>query len=144
MFQLKPKTVWPHLDAPPEKVETKPLEQRPYYCPRFMMAQEEGIYSFIWFNELEIFCIVNKVIWCLMFAFHQHPDISTKQNNTFCRQCMKCHRFMCLGIGGLGEYFLYWGFGQWHFVIGILFQDLIRHCVPMFEDKLLCLLVLET
>ena len=31
------------------------------------------------------------------------------------RQCMKCHWFMCLGVGvwGWGEHFLYWGFGQW-------------------------------
>ena len=58
-----------------------------------------------------------------MLAFHQHPDISTKQNNTFCRQCMKCHRFMCLGVGvlGLGWVFFVLGFWamafcHWHFV----------------------------
>ena len=26
------------------------------------------------------------------------------------RQCMKCHRFLCLGYWGFGENFLYWGF----------------------------------
>ena len=32
---------------------------------------------------------------------------------------------MCLGLGfwGWGEHFLYWGFWQWHFVIGVLSQD---------------------
>ena len=39
------------------------------------------------------------------------------------RQCIKCHWFMCLGFWGWGEHFLYWGFGQWHFVIGILSRD---------------------
>ena len=31
---------------------------------------------------------------------------------------------MCLGVGVGGEQFLYWGFGQWHFVIGVLSRDL--------------------
>ena len=28
-----------------------------------------------------------------------------------------------LGFWGWGEHFLYWGFGQWHFVIGVLSRD---------------------
>ena len=28
-----------------------------------------------------------------------------------------------LGFWGWGEHFLYWGCGQWHFVIGVLSQD---------------------
>ena len=27
------------------------------------------------------------------------------------------------GFWGLGEHFLFWGFGQWHFVIGVLSRD---------------------
>ena len=28
-----------------------------------------------------------------------------------------------LGLWGCGDHFLYCGFGQWHFVIGVLSQD---------------------
>ena len=35
-------------------------------------------------------------------------------------QCNKYHWFICWGWG---ERFLYWGFGQWQFVIGIWSQD---------------------
>ena len=40
------------------------------------------------------------------------------------RKCMKCYTFMCLGFGvgfwDWGKHFLYWGFGRWHFFIGVL------------------------
>ena len=31
-----------------------------------------------------------------------------------------------LRFWGWGEHFLYWGFGQWHFVIGVLFRDQLK------------------
>ena len=43
------------------------------------------------------------------------------------RRCMKCHWLMCLGFKGWGEHFLYRGFGQWHFVIGVLSRDQTKY-----------------
>ena len=31
--------------------------------------------------------------------------------------------FGVLRLGYWGEHFSHWGFGQWHFVIGVLYQD---------------------
>ena len=39
------------------------------------------------------------------------------------RQCMKCHLIMCSGFWVWGELILYWGLGQWHFVIAVLSWD---------------------
>ena len=44
------------------------------------------------------------------------------------RQCMKCHWLMCLGFKGWGEHFLYRGFGQRHFVIGVSSRDQSKYC----------------
>ena len=43
-----------------------------------------------------------------------------------------------LGGSGIGEHFLYWGFGRWHFVIGGLSRDQQKHGHIIYNVHLAC------
>ena len=83
-------------------------------------------------------CTFHITIICALLNSVKVRYVLFNKRGTKLHSCVKCHWFMCLGLGvlGFGEHFLYWSFQQWHFVIGVLPLDPVKLTSPKIQNTI--------